>query len=39
MKFDLTKIDYEEILLPIKKLNVFNPYSDEIIVSIQSYCP
>lgn len=37
MKFDLTKIDYEEILLPIKKLNVFNPYSDEIIVSIQSY--
>jgi len=37
LKFDLTKSEYEKILLPIKKLSVLNPYSEEIIANVQSY--
>lgn len=37
LKFDFTKANYEEILLPIKRLSILNPYSEKIVGIVQSY--
>ncbi len=36
--FDLTRMDYEEVLLPVQRRDIFHPYSDNPKATVPSYC-